>query len=309
MAALSPSELMALLGPNAPLIEESGHSVQRDSSQWTQFAEAFSVEMAARLRPLVKAATRMQPIGCRLLTAEATIPQIDRKSVVRFWQSSGSAEPVAIVLSPQIVATFVDRMLGGRLASSVEDPAELRPLTEIDHRLVARLIEAVRICFIERTQALSQTPFELNEFDAQAMSLEDAWMPDCSLVQMSFELRFVQGGGTIDLLIPEEVAERIADAPISENLPSDCDQTSLTESMVHASSEASLVAQLVSMRLPKPEIESLSVGDVLLTDLEHGKPVPLLINGKMSGHGTPGTVGLRKGVRLLSHIGMEPLRH
>lgn len=143
--------------------------------------------------------------GSRTLTAETLTTSQEDRDIVSLWQSIHSIEPLAVVLSVPLVATFIERLLGGRSAPNGDDADLHRPLTEVDQRFASRLSNAVRSSVSEQV--------ELTELSVHADSLAEAWLPDCSLVRLSFDLRFVQGGGVLDLMVPIEIAELLADQP------------------------------------------------------------------------------------------------
>ena len=96
MANLSPSELASLLGP-----AECVAAVAPEESQcWRRFTDEFVRIMTARLRPLVRAASRVQLIGNATLSAASVIANHDSHSIVGFWQSNRSLESLSIILSP-----------------------------------------------------------------------------------------------------------------------------------------------------------------------------------------------------------------
>ncbi len=287
MANLSPSELASLLGP-IDFSQVCQSPVARvpadDFAEWVRFTDEFARVLSFRLRPLVKAASRVQPNGRKSQTAESVIANHDARSVVGFWLSDRSAEPLSVILSPTLVTTFVDRLLGGRQGPSFDESIERRPLTEIDHRLAARLIDVARQCLIEATAVgASAASFELRELPTQTTSFEEAWFSDCSLLRLSFELRFVQGGGWLDLLIPHDVAAAFActrSDDLSQKQGQGLDVSSSVgfQSRVLPKSQQTLVvAQLARTLLAVEDIQSLSVGDVLLTDVAPDEPLEVLV--------------------------------
>ncbi|MCX7423478.1 MAG: FliM/FliN family flagellar motor switch protein [Planctomycetia bacterium] len=283
MANLSPSELASLLGPiEISQVRQSpvAHVSADDFAEWVRFADEFARVLSSRLRPLVKAASRVQPNGCKSQTAEFVIANHDARSVVGFWQSDRSAEPLSVVLSPTLVTTFVDRLLGGRPGPSFDESIERRPLTEIDHRLAARLIDVARQCLVEAAAVgATDASFELRELPTQTNSFEEAWFPDGSLLRLSFELRFVQGGGWLDLLIPRDMAAAFActrSDDLSQKQGKGLDVSSsvaFQSRVIPNSKQTPVVAQLTRMMLAVEEIQSLSVGDVLLTDVAPDEPL------------------------------------
>ena len=302
MATLSPSELAALLGPiEHKLVERSG-APPDDAPRWSRFADAFARSLTARLRPLVRAAARVQPSSQRTLSAEAVAATNDVRSVVSFWQSNRSLEPLAIVLSSPLVTTFVDRLLGGRSEPNFDEPTEHRPLTDIDHRLATRLIDAARHCVIEL--ATSEPPLNLSDLPPHATSFAEAWLSDCSLRQLSFELRFVQGGGSLDLLLPLDVANVFADADVENDVvgkhPATDKNRRLVENACCTSAQRSVVvARLAKTTLSTSDLTSLAVGDVLLTDVAPGNALDVLIDGQPRFRAEAGTLAGHKALRLL----------
>ncbi len=324
MANLSPSELASLLGPIEPLPVQRSETVRPTTDglhHWNHFAEEFARTLTARLRPLVKAASRVQAIGLKTQTAEFLIANHDLRSVVGFWQCNQSVEPISIILSPSLVTTFVDRLLGGRTGPHFDDLMEHRPLTEIDYRLAARLLEAARQCVI--AIATAETPFEINELPPQSMSFEEAWLPDCSLLRLSFDLRFVQGGGSLELLVPLEVAAEFAceDTGIVEGLrtsgepPDRIDQHVNNSSLRRRDDEplanavrtkspqrTTVVANLARMTLPAGELRSMAVGDVLLTDAAPDDPLEVIVDDTTHFPAHHGGLNGHKAIQLLAPV-------
>lgn len=294
-AALTPSELAALLGPCATHVVEPAPVVsETSSSRWTSFAEEFARGLTGRLRPLIRAAVRVTFNGSHTLTAETLTTSQEDREVVSLWQSARSIEPLAVVLSVPLVATFVDRLLGGRSAPNGDETDLHRPLTEIDQRLASRLSDAVRSSVSEQV--------ELTELLDNANSLVEAWLPDCSLLRLSFDLRFVQGGGSLDLLLPIEVAESLADQPEFADL-SKTPLNQMTAGCPSVSSRRSVVvAQLSQTSVLRSDLRVLAVGDVLLMPTNSDQSVRVLVDGHPKFDGIAGTIDGHKAIRL-THTG------
>jgi flagellar motor switch protein FliM len=301
MASLTPSELAALLGPQAANVCSPSVSVPEDVPRWTQFVDALSRALTARLRTLLRAAVRVTPKGGCPLTAEAVIAVHDPRSVLSVWQSNRSIEPLACVLSPPLVATFVDRLLGGRSAPSGEGAELHRPLTDIDQRLSSRLIDAVRLSVIEQTEP--DNSLQLAELPPNTTSFEEAWLPDCPLLRISLELRFVQGGGTLDLLFPIEIADSFEDVPIAADVSRSSLDNPSFDPPTTTVRRSTVVAQLVPTSLKKKDLQSLAVGDVLLTESAPDQSLQVLIDGQIRFCATAGTIAGHKAIRLVSTFG------
>lgn len=294
-SALTPSELAALLGPcAAQVIEPASVAAETSTSRWTSFAGVFARGLTTRLRPLIRAAVRVTFSGSRTITAETLATTQEDREVVSLWQSTRSIESLAVVLSVPLVATFVDRLLGGRSAPNGDETDLHRPLTEIDQRLASRLSDAVGSSVSEQV--------ELTELSDHADSLVEAWLPDCSLLRLSFDLRFVQGGGSLDLLLPIEVAESLADQPEVVD-PKKTLLNLRTAKCSNISSRRSVVvAQLSQTSLSRSDLRTLAVGDVLLMPTNSDQSVRVLVDGHPTFDGIAGTIDGHKAIRL-THTG------
>ncbi|MFM9964661.1 MAG: FliM/FliN family flagellar motor switch protein [Planctomycetaceae bacterium] len=295
MATLTPSELAALLGPQVPLSVEPPQA-KLPGTRWTAFAEGFARSLTTRLRSLIRAAVRVTPLGSLTLTADDAVTSHETRSVVSLWQPPDSVEPLAIVLSPPLVATFVDRLLGGRSTPNCEPLDQHRPLTDVDHRLAARLTDAIRLSVIE--QAATDSPWKLTEL-SHATSLADAWLSDCMLLRLSFEFRFVQGGGSLDLLLPLEIAEVFADRSLEVTVPPQPFQPQTRESNSTPARRSSVVAQFAPTSLSANDLQSLAVGDVLLLDSVTDSPLRVLVDGQLRFHAAAGSIDGHKAIRLV----------
>ncbi len=296
-SVLTPSELAALLGPcTAAVIESATVVAETSTSRWTLFADEFARQLTGRLRPLIRAAVRVTFSGSRTLMAETLATSQETREVVSLWQSARSIEPLAVVLSVPLVATFVDRLLGGRSAPNCDEPDLHRPLTEVDQRLASRLSDAVLRSMTESAE--TNSPLELTESPDNVNSLVEAWLPDSSLQRLSFELRFVQGGGSLDLLLPTEVAEALAD----QLVVADSFKTPLNRMSVEcpnvASRRSTVVAQLSQVPVSRNDLRSLAVGDVLLIPSNLDQSVRVLVDGQPKFDGIVGTIDGHKAIRL-----------
>lgn len=294
--SLTPSELAALLGPRVmPAVEPPPASLP--DARWTTFADGFARSLTSRLRSLIRVAVRVTPHGNLTLTADEAWKSHGTCSVVSVWQPSNSVEPLAFVLSPALVATFVDRLLGGRSAPNCEPADQNRPLTDVDYRLAARLTDTIRQSVTE--QSTTDGVLKLTEHSGSS-TFTDAWLPDCSLLRLSFELRFAQGGGSLDLLLPLEVADVLADESLidTDSMLAPPFQPQPLESNSIPSRLRSIVAQFAPTSLSNNELQSLAVGDVLLLDSGTDSSLRVLVDGRLRFHAAAGTVDSHKAIRL-----------
>lgn len=298
MATLTPSELAALLGPcAAPITELAPVAPEATTFRWTSFGEDFARRLTARLRPLIRAAARVTFRDGRPLAVESLGVARDSTSVVRFWQSSRSIEPLAVVLSVPLVATFVDRLLGGRLPPNSEETELHRPLTDVDVRLASRLIDAARECVAE--SAATCDTLDLTDAQAAPLSFVEAWLPESTVLWLTFELRFVQGGGSLEVLLPLEVAETLADESSAADLPATPASPSLSRT-ANSSKQSTVVAQLTPTSLSRDDLQLLAIGDVLLTGYAKDPSLQVFIDDQPRFQAIGGTIDGHRAIRLTS---------
>lgn len=295
--SLTPSELAALLGPALTPTVELPPQTNVPEARWTSFADGFARSLTTRLRSLIRAAVRVTPNACLTLDAEAAITIHGTRSIVAVWQPNGSLEPLATVLSPTLVATFVDRLLGGRSVPHCEPAEQNRTLTEVDHRLAARFTDAVRLSVIDQVAAVNTLELTASP---HATSLADAWLPDCSLLRLSFELQFVQGGGSLDLLLPLEFANGFADEPLVDSVSPTPSLQQPSRSNSTSAGRSTVVAQFAPTSLTSNELQSLAVGDVLLLDSATDQSLRVLVDNRLRFHAAAGTIDGHKAIRLTS---------
>lgn len=332
MATLSPSELAALLG-QAPSASDYVSSCRNEllpsevmikgGTPWDHFAIEFAQRLTARLRPLIRVAVRVQPLVCRQCHTDEILAAHEARSVVSLWQSSHSFEPLALVLSPPLVAAFVERLLGGRSEPNAEEPVAQRPLTDVDHRLANRLVEAARQCL---TELANESSFDLTELVSQDTPFSEAWMPDCPLLQATFDLRFVHGGGKLDWLLPADLALAFQQSRVvqQDSLPEDSvpqestastavsgeRKTATTRPAISGSSNTRssiavariAVARIAETTIHTKDLVALAVGDVLLTDVPADRPLEVLIDERVQFQAQAGTFEGRKAIQLLAPL-------
>jgi flagellar motor switch protein FliM len=303
-SGLAPAELAALLGPPASVVLPAASQFAHDSlpPEWRTVGDEFARALAIRLRPLIRAAVRVTVAAATRITAESVTTDGDPQAMTQFWQTASSPEPLALILSPRLVATFVDRMLGGRSTPANEAAARPRTLTDVDHRIARRLLDAAQAS-LEELSGTDTTRLELTP--SEVHSVAEAWLPEHPLIRLTWELQFAQGGGHLDLLLPQEIAEEcIAPATISrgERTPLD------SPPVVHPPKPTLIVAELAQVQLSRADFSELAVGDVLLTNAQPGEPLQVFVDGQLRFQAAGGQIAGRKAIRLTQVCGNSSRR-
>jgi flagellar motor switch protein FliM len=298
ISGLSPAELAALLGPQASVAMPTTPVATYDSlsPEWRTVGEVFARALAMRLRPQIRAAVRVTVLAATRTTAECVTTAGDAQAVIQFFQCRASLEPLALVLSSGLVTTFLDRMLGGRATPADKAPERSRTLTDVDHRIARRLLNAAQASLEELTGS-DATQLAVTPSDAQTVA--EAWLPEQPLVRLTLELQFAQGGGHLDLLLPQEIGDWLMTPGVTTDGPHSEEPVPADSSGAGEPPKPSLIiAELAQVRLSPADFAGLSVGDVLLTDTLPGDGLRVFVDGQLRFQAVGGEMSGRKAIRL-----------
>ena len=207
-------------------------------------------------------------------------------------------------LTPSIIFPIVDRLLGGGKAAKYSIPS--RPLTEIELRLIERIIERA-IEGLEKTWAsVCELKLQVTQVESNPQLVQIV-PPNEVIVLISFEITMGEIRGIMNLCIPFNTIE-----PLMGNLSSDT-WSAYTKRTVDARQKLNLqtgvgkgkvkmVVGLADTRLSAQEIMGLSVGDVIMTEKGREQPLEVYIEGRPLFRGSAGLLKGHKAVQIASSI-------
>lgn len=188
---------------------------------------------------------------------------------------------ICLEISPLIIYPVLDRLLGGTNADLF---IPQRPLTAIEMRLVRKITERVIRALEDAWSNLLELRFKLEETESNPQLVQIA-PPNEEVVVVGFEVKMSGRAGTMSLCIPynviEPVMEKLSnptwvayqrkdqDEHIRRRLAGHLESTKLTVSSVLADTSIKL-----------SDLQSLAVGDVVLTEKPASSPLTLVIGGK-----------------------------
>ncbi|MFN0197567.1 MAG: flagellar motor switch protein FliM [Planctomycetaceae bacterium] len=262
--------------------------------------EGFSREFGASLSGLLRTIVEVKLISVDQLTYSEFVFSLENPTCFNLLDSKGLDGHLILELNPSIIFPIIDRMLGGGKESEQNHPS--RPLTEIELKLVTRIIELA-------TQGLESSWRNLCELKLRVAQVESNPQlaqivpPNEVIVLISFEITMGEVRGIMNLCIPFNTIE-----PLAVKLSSDSwsaytkkasepwQQVSLETGL--ARTKVSLVVKLSETSLRMEETANLSVGDVIVTENPVQNGLQITVEGRPAFTGFPGVYKGHKAIQI-----------
>jgi flagellar motor switch protein FliM len=202
-------------------------------------------------------------------------------------------------ISPALSYAVIDRMLGG-------DPEPgtpiRRPLTEIENRLIGRLVTA----FLNelRDAWLNIVPLELGITSVESNpQLVQIVPPNEVVILICFEVTLSRNRGMINLCIPFNTIERF-NTQLSNNgwvgysRSRPTPETRATIGGNVDTAPVEIIVTLAKSKIRTGDLVDLAVGDLITTEMDTGMPLELSVQGVPKFHARPGAFRGKKAVRI-----------
>jgi flagellar motor switch protein FliM len=202
-------------------------------------------------------------------------------------------------ISPALSYAVIDRMLGG-------DPEPgtpiRRPLTEIENRLIGRLVSAFLAEL--RDAWLNIVPLELSITSVESNpQLVQIVPPNEVVILICFEVTLSRNRGMINLCIPFNTIERF-NSQLSNNgwvgysRSRPTPETRATISSNVDTAAVDIIVTLARSKIKTGDLVDLSVGDLITTEKDVALPLELSVQGVPKFHARPGAFRGKKAVRI-----------
>ncbi len=262
--------------------------------------EGFSREFGASLSGLLRTIVEVKLISVDQLTYSEFVFSLENPTCFNLLESKGLDGHLILDLNPSIIFPILDRMLGGGKESEQSHPS--RPLTEIELKLVTRIIELA-------TQGLENSWANLCNLNLRVAQVESNPQlvqivpPNEVIVLISFEITMGEMRGIMNLCIPFNTIE-----PLAGKLSSDSwsaytkkasepwQQVSLETGLTRT--KVSLVVKLSETSLRMEETLNLSVGDVIVTENPVQNGLQVTVEGRPAFTGFPGVYKGHKAIQI-----------
>jgi flagellar motor switch protein FliM len=202
-------------------------------------------------------------------------------------------------ISPALSYAVIDRMLGG-------DPEPgtpiRRPLTEIENRLIGRLVSAFLAEL--RDAWLNIVPLDLAITSVESNpQLVQIVPPNEVVILICFEVTLSRNRGMINLCIPFNTIERF-NTQLSNNgwvgysRSRPTPETRATISSNVDTAAVDIIVTLARSKIKTGDLVDLSVGDLITTEKDVALPLELSVQGVPKFHARPGAFRGKKAVRI-----------
>jgi flagellar motor switch protein FliM len=266
--------------------------------------DGFSREFGAVLSGMLRTIVEVKLSSVDQLTYGEFVFSLENMTCFNVMRAEGLDGHMILDLTPSIIFPIVDRLLGGGKSAKYSIPS--RPLTEIELRLIDRIIERA-IDGLEKTWAsVCELKLRVTQVESNPQLVQIV-PPNEVIVLISFEITMGEIRGIMNLCIPFNTIE-----PLMGNLSSDT-WSAYTKRSVDPRQKLNLqtgvgkgkvkmVVGLAETRLTAREIMGLSVGDVIMTEKGREQPLDVYIEGRPLFQGSAGVLKGHKAIQISGAI-------
>ena len=242
------------------------------------FGRAFGAQLSGFLRTIVE---------CRVArTEQMTFAEfthaLPSPTCFNILEARPLAGNLCLELSPLVVYPVIDRLLGGGSGGELFIPQ--RPLTAIETRLVAKLLDRAMLCLREAWSGVLDAEFRTTESESNP-ALVQIVPPNEVVVVVSFEIRMGERTGTMALCVPyaaiEPVIGKLSEGSYGGYRHRDDSGEPRRRVSAHLdNARLPVSAVLAETTITLGEFAGLEVGDVILTDQPAAGLLRLDVGGK-----------------------------
>lgn len=261
--------------------------------------ESIARKFAANISGMLRTIVEVKLLSVDQMTYSEFVFSLDNPSCFNVLKPSPLDGHWILDISPSLSYAVITRMLGGdpSLSNAIQ-----RPLTEIENRLVGRLVRS----FLDELTELWSNVVEL-ELDVERVEsnpqLVQIVPPNEVAIQISLEVTIGESCGNINLCIPFNTIERF-NTQLSNNgwvgygkgTTTDQTRQAITTRMDIAQVE--LVVTLARSKIRTRDLVDLNIGDVITTEQEVSAPLELSVQGVPKFHAKAGAYRGKKAIRI-----------
>jgi flagellar motor switch protein FliM len=266
--------------------------------------EGFSREFGAVLSGMLRTIVEVKLSSVDQLTYGEFVFSLENMTCFNVMRAEGLEGHMILDLTPSIIFPIVDRLLGGGKSAKYSIPS--RPLTEIELRLIERIIERA-IEGLEKTWAsVCELKLRVTQVESNPQLVQIV-PPNEVIVLISFEITMGELRGIMNLCIPFNTIE-----PLMGNLSSDTwsayskrsvdPRQKLNLQTGVGKGKVKMIVGLADTRLTAQEIMGLSVGDVIMTEKGREQALEVYVEGRPLFRGSAGLLKGHKAIQITASI-------
>ena len=266
--------------------------------------DGFSREFGAVLSGMLRTIVEVKLSSVDQLTYGEFVFSLENMTCFNVMRAEGLDGHMILDLTPSIIFPIVDRLLGGGKTAKYSIPS--RPLTEIELRLIDRIIERAIEGLEKSWASVCELKLRVTQVESNPQLVQIV-PPNEVIVLISFEITMGEIRGIMNLCIPFNTIE-----PLMGNLSSDTwsaytkrtadPRQKLNLQTGVGKGKVKMVVGLADTRLTAEEIMGLSVGDVIMTEKGREQPLEVYIEGRPLFRGSAGLLKGHKAIQISSSI-------
>jgi flagellar motor switch protein FliM len=266
--------------------------------------DGFSREFGAVLSGMLRTIVEVKLSSVDQLTYGEFVFSLENMTCFNVMRAEGLDGHMILDLTPSIIFPIVDRLLGGGKSAKYSIPS--RPLTEIELRLIDRIIERAIEGLEKSWASVCELKLRVTQVESNPQLVQIV-PPNEVIVLISFEITMGEIRGIMNLCIPFNTIE-----PLMGNLSSDTwsaytkrtadPRQKLNLQTGVGKGKVNMVVGLADTRLTAQEIMGLSVGDVIMTEKGREQPLEVYIEGRPLFRGSAGLLKGHKAIQISSSI-------
>jgi len=267
--------------------------------------EAFAREWGVALPGYLRTATRVELSSIDQLTYDMFVLSVARPTALSVISMAPMEGNALLEIGPSLVFPIVDRLLGGR-GIQISEP---RPLTEIEERLVLRIIHLVIDCLARAWRQLISLELKVVAQESDPLIVQIVGGSEM-VILVTFELHVAEVTGTLNLCVPLLTISAVLDKIGAQGKygvvrpkgqAAERAALRLREAVhnVSVGVDACIGSAVISVR----DLMELQVGDILQLDTSVRDHVEVRVGNMPKFLGKPGKVGNKSAVQIVGHVG------
>ena len=261
--------------------------------------ESIARSFGASISGLLRTMLEVKLLSVDQLTYSEFVFSLDNPSCFNIIQPAPLEGHWVLDIAPSLAYAIIDRMLGGE---PVPGETIRRPLTEIETRLMCRVVEL----FLEQIVPAWENIVPLKpviEATESNPQLAQIVPPNEVAILIGFEVLLGKNRGMMNLCIPFNTIEKY-NSKLSRNgwvgysktAPTELSRRQIADSIDTA--PVDVVVTLARSRIKTSDLLDLAVGDVITTEQDAGHPLELAIQNVPKFQASAGAYKGKKAVQI-----------
>lgn len=258
-------------------------------------ARSFGASISTMLRTMIE----VKLVSADQLTYSEFIFSLDNPSCFTVVKPDPLEGNWILDISPTLSYAIIDRMLGG---DATHGEAIRRPLTEIENRLMGRVIKVFFEHLKSSWENIVQLDFKVERLESNPQLVQIV-PPNEVVILVGLEVTLGRNRGMINLCIPFNTVERFNSqlssngwVGYSRNRATGETRTAVARSVDSAPVE--LVVTLARSTIKTGDLLQLNVGDIITTEKDSKQPLEIAIQNVPKLNGRAGSFKGKKAIRI-----------